>query len=71
MLEVVVLLEHGGFVDVIVRGNPMLAGVLGNLADVFGVVPADVDVEEPGSSTSSGYCGKTGSGKTSPITAGG
>jgi len=46
MLEVLVLLDHRRLVDVIVRGQVVVAGVLGQPAKIFQVVPADVHVEE-------------------------
>ena len=40
MLEVLVLLEHGRFVDVVVGGEAVCVRVFGELADVFMIVAA-------------------------------
>ena len=46
MLEVFVLLEHRGFVDVIVRGDAVLPRILGQLPDIVEIVPANIHIEE-------------------------
>src|SRR5215469_1217784 len=46
MFEVLVLLEHRSFVDVIVGGNAMVVCILGELSNVERVVSADVHVEK-------------------------
>ena len=45
MLEVR-LLNHGRLVDVIVGGDTVIVGDLGQLLDILEVRPADVHVEE-------------------------
>jgi len=46
VVEVVVLLEHRGFIDVVVGGDTMLTGIFGQPPDVLHVVAANVDVEK-------------------------
>src|SRR5215469_11576817 len=46
MLEVLVLLEHWSFVNVIVSRNAMLACVLGQLTNILSIVATDIHVEE-------------------------
>ena len=46
MFEVLVLLEHRSFVDVIVGSNAVVMGILGELSNIQRIVPADVHVEE-------------------------
>src|SRR5262249_5624009 len=46
MLEMIVLLQHRSFIEVIVRGQPVLAGVLRQHANIFHVIAADIHVEE-------------------------
>ena len=46
MLEMLILLQHGSFIDVVVGGHAVSARVLGELAYVFQVVAADVDIEK-------------------------
>ena len=42
----IVVLEHGRFVDVIIRGNSIVVGDFRQSLHIIQVVPADVDVEE-------------------------
>jgi hypothetical protein len=42
MLEVFVLLDHGSFVDVIIRRNAVVVGILGELSNIYRVVPAEI-----------------------------
>ena len=46
MFEVIVLLQHWSFIDVIVGGDAMSVRVVRQFPDVIGVITANVDVEE-------------------------
>ena len=46
MLEVFILLEHGGLINVVVGSDAVVVSVFGKLAYVFGVVTADIHVKE-------------------------
>lgn len=46
VLEVLVLLEHGRFIDVIIRGNAVVMGVFRKLTYIARVVVADVGIEK-------------------------
>jgi hypothetical protein len=46
MFEMLVLLEHGRLIDVVVRCNAMIVGILGELLNIQRIVPADVHVEK-------------------------
>ena len=46
MFEVLILLKHGSFIDVVVGSNPMVVRIVGEDSDVFRVVTTNVHVEE-------------------------
>ena len=46
MFEVLVLLEHGSFIDVIVGCNAAVVRILGKLSNILRIVPTDVQVEK-------------------------
>ena len=46
MLEVVVLFEHRGFVDVVIGGHAMIVSIFREFSNVLCVIAADIDVEE-------------------------
>jgi hypothetical protein len=46
VLEVVVLFEHGSFVDVVVGSDAMVVGVFSQLSDILDIVTANIDVEK-------------------------
>ena len=46
MPEVLVLLDHGRFVDVVIGGDAILVREFGDLAHVFEIVAADIQIEE-------------------------
>jgi hypothetical protein len=46
MPEVVVLFEHWRFVDLIVGGNVSSVSIFCQLLDIFGIIPADANIEE-------------------------
>ena len=48
VLEVLILLKQRRFIDVVVGGDAVVVGDLGQLPHVVEIVAADIDVEEDG-----------------------